>query len=88
MRGRCGIGTIPRWFRTHRRPEMDLSPANIGWGHQIRNYVLWPYQLVKGGRNAWAGISAPYRQPATTPGQRSRRGRLRLSRGACPVCKW
>ena len=26
---------------------IEAGKTDIGWGHQIRNYVLQPYQLVK-----------------------------------------
>ena len=26
---------------------MENSKSEIGWGHQIRSYVLQPYQMVK-----------------------------------------
>jgi peptide chain release factor 2 len=31
--------------------NLAKSKTNIGWGHQIRSYVLQPYQLVKDLRN-------------------------------------
>ncbi len=30
--------------------NMESSKSDIGWGHQIRSYVLQPYQLVKDNR--------------------------------------
>ena len=31
--------------------NLSKSKTDIGWGHQIRSYVLQPYQLVKDLRN-------------------------------------
>ena len=31
--------------------NLAKSKTDIGWGHQIRSYVLQPYQLVKDMRN-------------------------------------
>jgi peptide chain release factor 2 len=31
--------------------NLAKSKTDIGWGHQIRSYVLQPYQLVKDLRN-------------------------------------
>ncbi len=30
--------------------NMESSKSEIGWGHQIRSYVLQPYRLVKDNR--------------------------------------
>ena len=31
--------------------DLAKSKTDIGWGHQIRSYVLQPYQMVKDLRN-------------------------------------
>ena len=31
--------------------DLEINKADIGWGHQIRSYVLQPYRLVKDLRN-------------------------------------
>ena len=42
-------------FEMQKRDEKNQKDLNsktdIGWGHQIRSYVLQPYQLVKDLRN-------------------------------------
>ena len=30
--------------------NMESTKSEIGWGHQIRSYILQPYQLVKDNR--------------------------------------
>ena len=37
--------------------NMELSKSEIGWGHQIRSYVLQPYRLVKDNRTNFESTS-------------------------------
>ena len=37
--------------------NMESSKSDIGWGHQIRSYVLQPYQLVKDNRTNFESTS-------------------------------
>ena len=37
--------------REQENQKQVSSKTDIGWGHQIRSYVLQPYQLVKDLRN-------------------------------------
>ena len=38
-------------LQKRRKSKRINNKTNIGWGHQIRSYVLQPYQLVKDLRN-------------------------------------
>ena len=38
------------WIKKENEKNIS-SKTDIGWGHQIRSYVLQPYQLVKDLRN-------------------------------------
>ena len=41
-----------RYKKERKKIKKKLSTkTDIGWGHQIRSYVLQPYQLVKDLRN-------------------------------------
>ena len=33
--------------REEKASEIEAGKTEIGWGHQIRSYVLQPYQLIK-----------------------------------------
>ena len=33
--------------RQEEQQKLEDSKTDIGWGHQIRSYVLQPYQMVK-----------------------------------------
>jgi len=37
--------------RAQKTESLESSKSEIGWGHQIRSYVLHPYRLVKDNRN-------------------------------------
>ena len=36
--------------REKQNENIESSKSDIGWGHQIRSYVLHPYRLVKDNR--------------------------------------
>ena len=36
--------------KKERKYKITKSKSDIGWGHQIRSYVLQPYRLVKDNR--------------------------------------
>ncbi len=36
--------------KEQKNESLEISKSEIGWGHQIRSYVLQPYQLVKDNR--------------------------------------
>ena len=37
--------------------NLESSKSEIGWGHQIRSYVLQPYRLVKDNRTSHESTS-------------------------------
>jgi peptide chain release factor 2 len=43
--------------REEKANAVEASKTDIGWGHQIRSYVLQPYQLVKDLRTGMTSTS-------------------------------
>ena len=39
--------------REQENQSIESSKSEIGWGHQIRSYVLQPYRLVKDNRTSF-----------------------------------
>ena len=45
---KCSIRLYEHELQKRKEKSKELnSKTDIGWGHQIRSYVLQPYQLVK-----------------------------------------
>ena len=48
-------------FETKKKDELnqnnEANKAEIGWGHQIRSYVLQPYRLIKDNRTNYESTS-------------------------------
>ena len=50
---------ILKWKKKEKAAEnIESSKTDIGWGHQIRSYILHPYRLVKDNRTNFES-SAP-----------------------------
>ena len=43
--------------REKENQDIEKSKVEIGWGHQIRSYVLQPYRLVKDNRTNFESTS-------------------------------
>ena len=43
--------------REEENQNVESSKSEIGWGHQIRSYVLQPYRLVKDNRTNFENTS-------------------------------
>ena len=43
--------------REEENQNVESSKSEIGWGHQIRSYVLQPYRLVKDNRTSFESTS-------------------------------
>ena len=49
------------WLRVKKKEKenenLENSKSEIGWGHQIRSYVLHPYKMVKDNRTNFESSS-------------------------------
>ncbi len=48
------------WIKKKKKQEnqnTENSKSEIGWGHQIRSYVLQPYRLIKDNRTNFESTS-------------------------------
>ena len=57
---RVMAGLYNQWWIQRREKENQKelsSKTDIGWGHQIRSYVLQPYRLVKDNRTNFESTS-------------------------------
>mgnify|MGYP001255074813 FL=1 len=43
--------------KEEKNQNIESAKSEIGWGHQIRSYVLQPYQLVKDNRTNYESTS-------------------------------
>ena len=43
--------------REEENQNVESAKSEIGWGHQIRSYVLQPYRLVKDNRTSFESTS-------------------------------
>jgi peptide chain release factor 2 len=43
--------------KEQKNQSTEATKSEIGWGHQIRSYVLQPYRLVKDNRTSYESTS-------------------------------